>query len=125
MLVDEEGRSLLHKAESPEQITLLLQNPLTDVNATNRVRQASLLRIDGALCPSLAPPVCFLLSDLLRANSILLPLPQAGLTALMAAVAESVGDGGVPIKVRVGLVGWLTLGRGGACGEWRSNPFPC
>ena len=48
MLVDEEGRSLLHKAESPEQITLLLQNPLTDVNATNRVRQASLLRIDGA-----------------------------------------------------------------------------
>ena len=57
MLVDEEGRSLLHKAESPEQITLLLQNPLTDVNATNRVRQASLLRIDDALCPSFAPPV--------------------------------------------------------------------
>ena len=105
LLVDEEGRSLLHKAESPEQITLLLQNPLTDVNATNRVRQASLLRIDGALCPSLAPPVRSLLSDLLRANSILLPLPQAGLTALMAAVAESVGDGGVPIKVRVGWWG--------------------
>ena len=41
LLVDEEGRSLLHKAESAEQITLLLQNPLTDVNATNRVRQAS------------------------------------------------------------------------------------
>ena len=80
MLVDEEGRSLLHKAESPEQITLLLQNPLTDVNATNRVRQASLVRIDGALRPSLAPPVCFLLSDLLRANSIL--LPQAGQTPL-------------------------------------------
>ena len=105
LLVDEEGRSLLHKAESPEQITLLLQNPLTDVNATNRVRQAVLLRIDDALCPSLAPPVCSLLSDLLRANSILLPLPQAGLTALMAAVAESVGDGGVPIKVRVGWWG--------------------
>ena len=49
LLVDEEGRSLLHKAESPEQITLLLQNPLTDVNATNRVRQAFLLRIDDAL----------------------------------------------------------------------------
>ena len=80
MLVDEEGRSLLHKAESPEQITLLLQNPLTDVNATNRVRQAFLLRIDDALCPSLAPPVCFLLSDLRRANSIL--LPQAGQTPL-------------------------------------------
>ena len=106
LLVDEEGRSLLHKAESPEQITLLLQNPLTDVNATNRVRQASLVRIDGALRPSLAPPVCFLLSDLLRANSMLLPLPQAGLTALMAAVAESVGDGGgVSIKVRVGWWG--------------------
>ena len=106
MLVDEEGRSLLHKAESPEQITLLLQNPLTDVNATNRVRQAFLLRIDDAPCPSLAPPpVRSLLSDLLRANSILLPLPQAGLTALMAAVAESVGDGGVPIKVRVGWWG--------------------
>ena len=115
LLVDEEGRSLLHKAESPEQITLLLQNPLTDVNATNRVRQASLLRIDGALCPSLAPPVCFLLSDLLRANSILLPLPQAGLTALMAAVAESVGDGGVPIKVRVG---GGVVGAGSRRGGW-------
>ena len=68
LLVDEEGRSLLHKAESPEQITLLLQNPLTDVNATNRVRQASLLRIDDALCPSRAPPVCSLLSDLLHAK---------------------------------------------------------
>ena len=104
-LVDEGGNTLLHNAKTEKEITLLLQNPLTDVNATNRVRQASLLRIDGALCPSLAPPVCFLLSDLVRANSMLLPLPQAGLTALMAAVAESVGDGGVPIKVRVGWWG--------------------
>ena len=78
LLVDEEGRSLLHKAESPEQITLLLQNPLTDVNATNRVRRALLLRIDDTLCPLLAPTVCFLLSDLLRANSILLPFRRPG-----------------------------------------------
>ena len=58
-LVDEGGNTLLHNAKTEKEITLLLQNPLTDVNATNRVRQASLLRIDGALCPSLAPPVCF------------------------------------------------------------------
>ena len=52
LLVDEEGRSLLHKAESPEQITLLLQNPLTDVNSTNKVRQAFLLRVAACMLSS-------------------------------------------------------------------------
>ena len=37
MLVDEEGNSLVHMAESREQIMMLLLNPLIDVSATNKV----------------------------------------------------------------------------------------
>ena len=37
LLVDKEGNSLVHMAESGEQIMMLLRNPLIDVNATNKV----------------------------------------------------------------------------------------
>ena len=36
-LTDEDGNTLLHKAQSAEEITGLLQSPLIDVNATNKV----------------------------------------------------------------------------------------
>ena len=38
MLVDEEGNTLLHKAESAEQISLLLQNSLSDLSTMNKVQ---------------------------------------------------------------------------------------
>ena len=38
LLVDEEGNTLLHKAESAEQISLLLQNSLSDLSTMNKVQ---------------------------------------------------------------------------------------
>ena len=40
-LVDEDGNTLLHNAETAEEITTLLRSsPLIDVNATNKVRSS-------------------------------------------------------------------------------------
>ena len=38
LLIDKEGNTLLHKAESPEQIVLLLQNSLSDLSMMNKVQ---------------------------------------------------------------------------------------
>ena len=35
--LDEQENTLLHQAESPEEVTLLLELPLVDVNVTNQV----------------------------------------------------------------------------------------
>ena len=35
--LDEQGNTLLHKAQSPEEIAALLNSPLIDVNMTNKV----------------------------------------------------------------------------------------
>ena len=37
-LIDEEGNTLLHNAKTEKEITLLLQHPLVNANATNKVR---------------------------------------------------------------------------------------
>ena len=37
-LIDEEGNTLLHNAKTGKEITLLLHNPLIEVDATNKVR---------------------------------------------------------------------------------------
>ena len=37
-LIDEEGNTLLHNAKTGKEITLLLQNPLSNVDAKNKVR---------------------------------------------------------------------------------------
>ena len=36
--LDEEGSTLLHQAQTPEEITLVLTSPLVEVDATNKVR---------------------------------------------------------------------------------------
>ena len=36
--LDEQGSTLLHKAQSPAEIAELLNSPLIDVNVTNKVR---------------------------------------------------------------------------------------
>ena len=36
--LDEQGSTLLHKAQSPEEIAALLNSPLIDVNVTNKVQ---------------------------------------------------------------------------------------
>ena len=37
--VDEEGNTALHLCESPRVIEALIEHPLVEVNATNKVRQ--------------------------------------------------------------------------------------
>ena len=37
-LVDSDGNTLLHNAQTADEITALLRGPLTDVNATNKVK---------------------------------------------------------------------------------------
>ena len=37
MPLDEQNNTLLHQAESPEEITVLLESPLINVNVTNKV----------------------------------------------------------------------------------------
>ena len=49
--LDEQGNTLLHKAQSPEEIAALLNSPLIDVNVTNKVRAT-----DDVMHPSLALP---------------------------------------------------------------------
>ena len=53
--LDEQKNTLLHQAQSPEDIAALLLSPLTDVNITNEVR-SFLLSIGGVTRPSHAPP---------------------------------------------------------------------
>ena len=36
--LDEEGSTLLHQAQTPREITALLESPLIEVDATNKVR---------------------------------------------------------------------------------------
>ena len=50
--LDEQGGTLLHEAQSPEEITALLKSPLIDVNVTNKVRSS----INDVMHPSLALP---------------------------------------------------------------------
>ena len=50
--LDEQGSTLLHKAQSPEEIAALLKSPLIDVNVTNKVRSS----INDVMHPSLALP---------------------------------------------------------------------
>ena len=38
LLVDEENNTLLHNAKTAEEILMLLQNPLSALNAANNVR---------------------------------------------------------------------------------------
>ena len=52
MPLDEQGNTLLHKAQSPEEIAELLNSPLIDVNVTNKVRSS----INDVMHPSLALP---------------------------------------------------------------------
>ena len=101
ILVDEEGNTLLHVCESPRVMAFLLGHPLIEVNVTNKVR----LNVErqGAvfvLILSTSHPDAHqniwtnehLMTDAYRT--------QTGLTALMAAVVNSVGDAGIPTKVR-------------------------
>ena len=39
-LVDEDGNTLLHNAETAGEITALLKSPFIDVNTTNKVRSS-------------------------------------------------------------------------------------
>ena len=39
MLMDEQKNTLLHQAQTPEEIKLVLKSPLVDVDATNEVRK--------------------------------------------------------------------------------------
>ena len=52
MPLDEQGNTLLHKAQSPEEIAALLNSPLIDVNMTNQVRNS----INDVMHPSLLAP---------------------------------------------------------------------
>ena len=62
--LDEQKNTLLHQAQSPEDIAALLQSPLIDVNVTNEVR-SFLFSISGTARPSHAPPALSLHSALI------------------------------------------------------------